>query len=149
LDSQTSEVSFLFWFTTYGQTERKDALGTPRQPSDGPHAEGFLAHGGSLPKGAAMIEISANGASITPMMGVQVLRRARGIAYLAMKEEQVQEIKKLTPLALMTFLGKDIHIDAGVPEKEIHFRDDKNAIVAKITNLGRSRAIPIEELKRG
>ena len=96
-----------------------------------------------------MIEISANGASITPMMGVQVLRRARGIAYLAMRDEQVQEIKKLTPLALMTFLGKDIHVDAGVPEKEIQFCDEKNAIVAKITNLGKSRAIPIEELKRG
>jgi hypothetical protein len=94
-----------------------------------------------------MIEISANGASITPMMGVQVLRRARGIAYLAMKEEQVQEIKKLTPLALMTFLGKDVRIVIGVPENEIHFRDDKNVTVAKITNLGRSRAIPIKELK--
>jgi hypothetical protein len=96
-----------------------------------------------------VIEISANGASITPMMGVQVLRRARGIAYLAMKEEQVQEIKKLTPLALMTFLGKDVRIVTGVPENEIHFRDDKNVTVAKITNLGKSRAIPIEELKRG
>jgi hypothetical protein len=96
-----------------------------------------------------MIEISANGASITPMMGVQVLRRARGIAYLAMRDEQVQEIKKLTPLALMTFLGKDVRIVIGVPENEIHFRDDKNVTIAKITNLGRSRAIPIEELKRG
>jgi hypothetical protein len=96
-----------------------------------------------------VIEISANGASITPMMGVQVLRRARGIAYLAMRDEQVQEIKKLTPLALMTFLGKDVRIVTGVPENEIHFRDDKNVTIAKITNLGKSRAIPIEELKRG
>jgi hypothetical protein len=96
-----------------------------------------------------VIEISANGASITPMMGVQVLRRARGIAYLAMRDEQVQEIKKLTPLALMTFLGKDVRIVTGVPENEIHFRDEKNVTVAKITNLGKSRAIPIEELKRG
>ena len=95
-----------------------------------------------------MIEISANGASITPMMGVQVLRRARGIAYLAMRDEQVQEIKKLTPLSLMSFLGKDIHVDAGVPETEVHFRDENNVIVAKITGLGRARAIPLEELKR-
>ena len=80
---------------------------------------------------------------------MQVLRRARGVAYLAMREEQVQEIKKLTPLSLMSFLGKDVRVVAGVPENEIQFRDEKHATVAKITNLGKSRAIPIEELKRG
>jgi hypothetical protein len=110
-----------------------------------------------------VIEISANGASITPMMGVQVLRRARGIARITVHPIQALEIASLykwyaidnpenIPASLpagMTFMTKDVLQDAGVPENEIQFRDEKNTIVAKITNLGRSRAIPIEELKRG
>jgi len=111
-----------------------------------------------------MIEISANGASITPMMGVKALRQGGNHAtFVAVGKFQWCEIadlyktvKVVNPESLrdlfskgMTFMALPVRLDESVPDTEIDFRGEDNVTVAKITGLGRSRAIPIEELKRG
>ena len=101
-----------------------------------------------------MTEVSANGASITPLLGVKALRQGGNRAtFVAVPPEQLEELKALfktvaAPRAV-TFMALPVRVDHHMVKDEIHFRDAENVTVAKITGLGRSRAIPVEELKRG
>ena len=101
-----------------------------------------------------MIEVSANGVSITPLLGVKALRHGGNRAtFVAVPPEQLEEIRalfKTVPVpSHVTFMALPVRVDHHMVKDELHFRDGENMTVAKITGLGRSRAIPVEELKRG